>query len=549
MSFLAQAKPRGGSAAPVALDAALAAFVLAAVSFEDARQSAQRIDGTIIGTGEADFTKGNQAYVLKLEDKTFQILDVPGIEGDEQKYAEFMREAIAKSHLVIYVNGTNKKPETSTAKKIASYLRYGTQVLPIVNVRGSADSYEFPEDRARLEHKGPRDALKQTEAVLREVLRPDVLIPGACVQGLLAFSSLAFEPETGLSSISPIRAEDLGRQQRNYLKAFESALEMRDFSQIGRIEEVIRQRARTFHADIVQSNKRKTIDLLADNLVVLDALLEKHRQLMADQDPAFKACRFLLRQAQDSFERELESGRVHLINVWFDELCDSADRAIATDFGDQDRVASAIRRSFDEGKASHTVNFKIELEKLVNRLNREICEALGRLHSDIQRTSFQARVSTSPDGTASMAYEYSAPDMEFGWSKAALNIGSYAAAGFSIGTFIPGVGNLVGAALGAIFGTLMSIIERMIGKDRRIRKAQTQMRAYIETLRVKAIEETRANSAEFLVSIVAEVEAVRDKEVESLHSQMMQPKAIIENQIARMREILKKLEKLPHGQL
>jgi hypothetical protein len=324
---------------------------------------------------------------------------------------------------------------------------------------------------------------------------------------------------------------------------------MRDFSQIARIEEVIHKRAKTFRADIVESNKRKTIDLLADNLVVLEGLLEEHRELMANQDPVFKACRFLLQQALDSFERALAIGRTHLINVWFDELCDSADKAIATDFGDQDRVASAIRRSFDEGKASHTVNVKIQLEENVNSLNESIREALGRLHSDIHRVSYQARVSTSPDATASMAYEYSAPDMEFGWGKAALNVGSYAAAGFSIGTFFPVVGNLLGAALGAIFGTLMSLIERMMGKDRRIRKAQTQMRAYIETLRVKALEQTSANSAEFLVSIVAEVDAVLDKEVESLHSQMMQPKAIIKNQIARMRRILKKLEKSPHGQL
>lgn len=293
-------------------DLAWTGFARAAASLEGARQNARRIDGTIIGTGEADFTKGNQTYALRVEGKALQLLDVPGIEGDEGRYAQFVREVIAKAHLVLYVNGTNKKPEVRTAARIRNYLKRGTQVFPIVNVRGSADSYEFPEDRATLEQKGLKEALRQTEEVLRAVLRPDVLLPGTCVQGLLGFSSLAFDPASGTTSIHPARAHDLGRQQTNYLKAFGSAAAMRGFSQVTHIEEAIRQRVGTFRADIVESNKRKTIDLLAENLAILDETLEQHRKFMAEQDAAFGSCRFGLDEAQASFERELGMGRTRL---------------------------------------------------------------------------------------------------------------------------------------------------------------------------------------------------------------------------------------------
>ncbi|HAX7306317.1 TPA: DUF1269 domain-containing protein, partial [Escherichia coli] len=92
---------------------------------------------------------------------------------------------------MVYVNGTNKKPETSTAKKIKSYLEYGTQVYPLINVRGYSDDYEFEEDRVALEQQGRGgEALCQTVGVLASVLGADVLLNGNCVQGLLAFSAL-----------------------------------------------------------------------------------------------------------------------------------------------------------------------------------------------------------------------------------------------------------------------------------------------------------------------------------------------------------------------
>src|SRR4051812_19053777 len=63
-----------------AVSAALDALLYSAVELEGHKANAGRVDGEIIGTGEADFTKGNTVYTLKHGDKTFQLLDVPGIE-------------------------------------------------------------------------------------------------------------------------------------------------------------------------------------------------------------------------------------------------------------------------------------------------------------------------------------------------------------------------------------------------------------------------------------------------------------------------------------
>lgn len=44
-------------------------------------------DGAIIGDGRSDFTLKTKSYTLKHNNKTFTLLDVPGIESDEKSYS------------------------------------------------------------------------------------------------------------------------------------------------------------------------------------------------------------------------------------------------------------------------------------------------------------------------------------------------------------------------------------------------------------------------------------------------------------------------------
>ncbi|MFP6092243.1 AAA family ATPase [Helicobacter pylori] len=44
-------------------------------------------DGAIIGDGRSDFTLETKSYTLKHNNKTFTLLDVPGIESDEKSYS------------------------------------------------------------------------------------------------------------------------------------------------------------------------------------------------------------------------------------------------------------------------------------------------------------------------------------------------------------------------------------------------------------------------------------------------------------------------------
>lgn len=275
------------------LNQRLADVFSGALALDRKKALALRIDGRIIGTGEADFTKGNTFYTLNYKGKRFQLIDVPGIEGDEGKYSHMVREAVAKAHLVFYVNGTNKKPEKATAEKIRSYLRLGTQVCPLVNVRGNADAYEFEEDRQALES----GALQQTVGVLESVLGAKAMQSGHCVQGLLAFSALAAAPGTERTTIHPSRDRDLVIQQRNYRKYFASPKAMYEFSQIKSVAQVL-------HGNLIGAAVGAAVGLLIN---LMNFLLSKEKRIRKAQAQVQDKIAEARANAADSLRDELKA--------------------------------------------------------------------------------------------------------------------------------------------------------------------------------------------------------------------------------------------------
>ncbi len=96
-------------------------------------------DGAIIGDGRSDFTLKIKSYTFKHNNKTFTLLDVPGIEGSEKKVIDQISNATQKAHAIFYVT---KKPTPSqkgeerkegTIEKIQKQLGSQTEVWTIFN--------------------------------------------------------------------------------------------------------------------------------------------------------------------------------------------------------------------------------------------------------------------------------------------------------------------------------------------------------------------------------------------------------------------------------
>ena len=532
------------------LNRQLTALLDMLVVYERQKAQVHRVDGLIIGTGEADFTKGNTLYPLNYKGKRFQLIDVPGIEGDESKYAHMVREAIAKAHLVFYVNGTNKKPEKATAQKIRNYLRLGTQVCPLVNVRGNADAYEFEEDRESLKNHGDSTtALQQTEEVLRSVLGSKVMQTGHCVQGLLAFSALTIDAQTGRTTIHSSRSRDLVIQQRNYQKHFTSRKSMYEFSQIQSVAKVLHDKLSTFREDMIESNKTKVYELLVENLETLKNLYISHEAFVAKTKPEFDKCREAIKQAQERFEQLVVTGRKNLWEKLFNSLKEDADEIVEQNFGENKIISNKIERAFKNRQESLKNALQEQYEKYLADLQKDLQQAMRRLLEDVSRVEFEKLLSDSEN----MNINYKTPELgiglefgDYGWM--ALNIGSYAVAGFGIGSAFPVIGNLIGAIAGAVVGALVSFIKHIFtSKGERIRKAQGQVQEKIDEAWSEARKALQEESKTLFSPVRKQVEEVVLARVQQLDESIKRPLKIIEQQMMLMKNTKDQLEKMPYG--
>lgn len=521
-----------------------------ALVLEQLNINARRVDGLIIGTGEADFTKGNTFYTLNYKNKIFQLVDVPGIEGDESRYSHMVREAVAKAHLVFYVNGTNKKPEKATAEKIRSYLRRGTQVCPIVNVRGNADAYEFEEDRETLENRGGAGtALKQTMGVLESVLDKEVLLPGHCVQGLLAFSSLALNSENAKTTIHTSRDHDLVTHQRNYLKYFASAKAMFEFSQIREIAKILHTKLDTFREDIIESNKDKVRELLVENISTLHEVLKEHQSFITRVEPEFEKCRESINGGLQTFERLISAGRKNLWNDFFNGLAEEADEIVADHFGDNDRITANINKAFNTRQGNMGARLQAQLEEHMKTLQNSMSQAMERLIQDVRRVEFQQRISFDEDGQKAVFHSVEL-DMELDlkdWGSIAFNVGSYALTGASIGSVMPGIGTAIGAAIGAVVGALVSVMHLFTSKEKRIRKAQAQVQEKINEIRDNVTDRLSDEVTKLMTPVRKEIMETTLHQVDAIYANLTRPLNILQQQIALMSHIKNQVEKMQYG--
>ncbi|OUM08754.1 hypothetical protein BW686_01925 [Pseudomonas syringae] len=110
-------------------------------ALDSLQQLAAFEDGSIIGDGRADFTRETQAYVFESQGQHFQLLDVPGIEGNETKVSEQINKALKRAHAVFYVTSKAAPPQTGdagrpgTLEKIQAQLGAQTEVWALYNKR------------------------------------------------------------------------------------------------------------------------------------------------------------------------------------------------------------------------------------------------------------------------------------------------------------------------------------------------------------------------------------------------------------------------------
>lgn len=505
---------------------------------------ANKIDGQIIGTGVDDFTRDNVVYQFEHNNKEFQLIDVPGIEGDESKFEQMVEAAVAKAHVVFFVNGTAKKPEIGTAKKIKKYLRHGTNLQPIINVRGFADQYEFPEDREELTNKAIKSASEQTYTVLSNELDQEIVMQPVITQGLLAFCGLAYLDE--VSTIHPSREKDLGRIQSKYLEVFSTPSEMLKFSNIHSVASVLKTKLETIEDEIVESNKRKAINLLDKSVEMLLEQKEGYIKFLESSGKDFALCKEEINSCFDTAKKDLKRKRKLRINNYIAELKDNTDQIVEDYFGEDDVIRYKVELKVQE----HTANLYAELDSILEKefdtFSKKAKQATERLLQNIENTSEMLVVSSLDMGFKKLTLSGEDILNLKNLGSWALNIGGYAASGVAIGSIFPVVGNIVGGIAGAVVGILKSIWDFFSSKEKRMRKMQGKVHDVLDEMN----EELFENEKEFTREAINELKKYKVELENELDSQFLAIKrllTLIEKNIKLMSDIHIKMKDKPYG--
>ena len=405
------------------------------ILFDESRHRAgEEGDGLIVGDGRSDFTKVYEEYNLKINGKEFILIDVPGIEGQEEDFRDEIKRALNQAHCVFYVQGKNKKPDVKTAEKIKKYLRDWVNVYSIFNVRNNAEYYDESEERETLE----TEAVRKNEQLIQDTFRGilgNIYKGNITLQALLAMCAYGRFPST---------REKLRRSQKKLLGYFGSGDAVLRFSRFDRIMQLVDQKSEHYMDEIVEANKQKLIaqyrkvyqglvDMMAQQQRDIDRLKERLIRFDVDMNMSFE-------ETIRAIRNRMAYEHTKVFDDFKREVCDVLD----DDYNKEDsekEIQQRAERLFE----TYTMESKIIVEYEFSRLEEKIRERrreldniqIGELHIDISNLEM--------------------PNLDEAFGKMNLNFGDVFGFATTVGgtalafnAAIPGFGTLIGAGVGLL---------------------------------------------------------------------------------------------------
>ncbi len=328
-------------------------------------------DGAIIGDGRSDFTTKARSYTLKHGNKTFTLLDVPGIEGDEKKVIQQISNATQKAHAIFYVTKKPTPPQKGeegkegTIEKIQKQLGSQTEVWtifnkPINNPRAFKDG---------LIDGSEKESLKILNKEMENIL-------GKHYEGhQIVSAQMAFY---GLSSALLPESDFYKNKQKflDFFKAEELLLYKCHFKLLAKfISEELLKNSR---AKIIQSNCNKALKVVEELQKAIEITIEKQI------DPGIKEtqehhqeARFNLDRSKEKFISDLEKSAFSKINQFESDFRIEMHERIERDIGNNEckeifeneykQRAEKLRkntgRCFNECKESFIEEIKKDIEQ------------------------------------------------------------------------------------------------------------------------------------------------------------------------------------------
>ena len=447
------------------------------------------VDGKIIGTGQADYTQGSTVYNLTIEDKTFALIDIPGIEGDERKFEEVIQESLDKAHAIFYVNGSGKKLEQATLEKVKKYMHDGTSVYAVFNVHCKAKKERIPgidktfEEELNTAYMKQEEIISQTENELNIFLGSNYK-GSLSLNGLLAFCGYAIE-ESGKTTIVDERDKNLRSDQKKYIKEYSGEIaRLREDSHIGLVQDIIDDKVGNFETYIYAENIKKLKNRIHEMIIRIDKLrfieIEKIKGFIEIYSEFESNCY----NAKEDYIQTISHIGYNTATDAFAEVKAKLFQMVEEDKGKTD--SKKIQKYFDTHKNELIKDMQNSLNARMDQAQKDYEEAIEdarqRLVKDFEREQIKFEISLSSgsielDDSFADTLKYNL--QSFGGDL--FRVGSLALSGAGIGSLIaPGIGTAIGAVVGAILGVLSSIWNFFASEATRINRAKEKLQRAID---------------------------------------------------------------------
>lgn len=358
------------------------------------------IDGMIIGDGSPDYTKIYDEYKLNVYGKPVTLIDVPGIEGKEEDFIDDIKRALKQAHVVFYVQGENKKPDTAIAAKIKKYLNDWVNVYSIYNIKGKVGNYDEEEERENLYTSNVNKTYLLIEDTFRDILG-DVYKGNIALQALLAICAKAsFVPEK----------EELIRTQKKLIGFFGSTDKLFAFSRFDKIIDLVSEKTKNFEKEILIANKQKLVAQACRIVEDLEETLQDQNNKIVKLSNALKTYKNDIKSIAQNSERRIRRWVEDDIDLSFEELKAKVDNAI--DYMDEETAMAEIQSLSDhfgydlKSSLEHTISVEIA------NLNENLKERQKNLLDAYKSISIQPKIVISK---IDIDVNKIVSELKFGW--------------------------------------------------------------------------------------------------------------------------------------
>ncbi|WP_187950270.1 GTPase [Helicobacter pylori] len=309
-------------------------------------------DGAIIGDGRSDFTLETRSYTLKHGNKTFTLLDVPGIEGDEKKVIQQISNATQKAHAIFYVTKTPNPPQKGeerkrgTIEKIQRQLDSQTEVWTIFNK---------PINSPRALKDG---LINESEEKSLKILNKEMKgVLGKHYKGHKVVSTQA--AFYGLSQ-ALIPGTDFYEKKQKFLKDFKAGellLYKSHFKPL--VEFIAEELLKNSRAKIIQSNCNKALKVVEELQNTIKTTIEKRIDLgIKETQEHLQEARYNLDRSKEKFISDLEKSALDEIDRFKSDFRKEMHERIERDIGNNE-----CKRIFDNERKQRETKLIEDIER------------------------------------------------------------------------------------------------------------------------------------------------------------------------------------------